>query len=265
MSSAGARLVICAISVCVAACAGSIRTSGLPSKGRDAFLILPGFGYGRAAETTLRSLTSSMAVEGLDLYVPAYVARSGLSGSRAKLQRFIRDRRLDQYERVHVFAFIAGAWTFNPMVENEGLPNLATVIYDRSPLQERAPRIAADKLRFLAWVRYGCTVFDVATTPYTPLTSAKVKVGLMIETAPTSFIRRFEKAARGYGPFRFECDAFAQRHDDCIYVPINHNELYERFPEVWPELLAFIRTGRFSGGANRTPPADDPLARPRPH
>ena len=32
---------------------------------------------------------------------------------------------------------------------------------------------------------------------------------------------------------------------------MNHDELYVRFAEVWPELLTFIRTGRFSDAANR--------------
>ena len=85
----------------------------------------------------------------------------------------------------------------------------------------------------------------------------------MVETKPTSFIKRHEKTARGYGPFRFECDAFMQRYDDCLYLPVNHDELYVRFAEVWPELLAFIRTGRFTSAANRTPPAGDPLAAAR--
>ena len=262
-----ARLGILAACACIAACASSlVRPSLSPSKpGADALLILPGFGYSRAGERTLRSLAASMAGEGVDLYVPTYVSRSGLIESRAKLQRFIRDQRLDRYDRVHVFAFIAGAWTLNPLVETQGLPNLSTVVYDRSPFQERAPRIAAEKLHFLTWVRYGSPVFDVAKTPYAPLTAPDVKVALMVETTPTSFIKRYEKAARGYGPFRFECDAFMQRDDDCLYLPMNHDELYVRFAEIWPELLAFIRTGRFTSKANRTPPTGDRLAGDRPH
>ncbi len=252
--SAGLAVLIgCA---CLTACAGSIKPALLPEKpAADALLILPGFGYSREGEQTLRSMVAAMAGEGVDLYVPTYIARSGLAQSRAKLQRFIHDHRLGKYERLHVFAFIAGAWTFNPLVETHTLPNLATVVYDRSPFQERAPRIATEKLHFLTWVRYGSPVFDVAKTPYVPLAIPDVKVALLVETKPTSFITHHEKTARSYGAFRFECDAFMQRYEDCIYVPLNHDELYNRFTDVWPELLAFIRTGRFSSGANRTPPA----------
>jgi hypothetical protein len=82
-----------------------------------------------------------------------------------------------------------------------------------------------------------------------------VAVGLIVEATPTPFIRRFKKAARAYGPFQFEREAFNQRHDDCTYVPLNHNEMYTRIAEIWPDLLSFVRTKRFTDAANRTPPA----------
>jgi len=258
----GPLLVVFVTAGCATACVSAVVSPSVsPSKPRaEALLVLPGFGYGGAGEKALRSLARSMAAEGLEVYIPTYISRSGLIESRAKLQRFIRDHRLERYQRLHVFAFLAGAWTFNPLVEARGLPNLATVVYDRSPLQERAPRIADEKLHFLTWVRYGSPVFDVARTPYAPLTAAGVKVALVVETKPTSFIKRHEETARGYGPFHFQCDAFRQRYDDCLYLPMNHDELYLRFAEVWPELLTFIRTGRFTDAARRTPPSGDPLA-----
>ena len=229
----------------------------------DALLVLPGFGYGDAGERAFRALAPSMASEGIDLYVPTFVARSGLEKSRERLQRFVRENRLDRYERVHVFAFLAGGWAFNPLVETELLPNLSTVVFDRSPYQERAPRIALESLRFLTWVRYGSVVFDVARTPYTPLTAPGVRVGLVVETVPTSFLRRFATLARRQGPYRFECDALGQRYDDCLYVSMNHDELYARFAEVWPEVRAFIRSGHFTPSANRTPPDEEISAGPR--
>jgi len=226
-------------------------------------LILPGLGYNDAAERTFRSLAPAAAAHGVDLYVADYVTRSGLADSRINLQRFIRENRLRAYQRVYVFAFIAGAWTFNPLADARELPNLTTVVYDRSPLQERAPRIAAERLPFFAWLRYGATIFELSRTPYLPLASDSIKVGLVVETMPTTFIRRHEKTARSYGPLVFGCDTFSQRHEDCMYVAMNHDQLYEHFPELLPELLTFLRTGRFTAGANRQPPADDVLARRR--
>jgi hypothetical protein len=260
-----ARFAVLAMSAFLAACAGpALRPSIAPSKpNRDALLLLPGFGYGRDDDKAFRSLAAPAAAAGVDLYVSAFITRSGLDTSRAKLSRFMRDNRLDRYERLHVFAFIAGAWTFNPLVEGRELPNLVSVIYDRSPFQERAPAVAAAELPFLTWLRYGSTVADVARTPYPPLGAPHVKIALMVEARPTPFIRRYEAAARKPGPFDFRCESFRQRYDDCLYLPMNHDDLYARFPEVWPEVIAFVRTGRFTEAANRTPPVDDPPAQRR--
>jgi hypothetical protein len=251
-----AAVVCCASTLaCAHAIVGPTVTPSKPAV--EALLVLPGFGYGRAGEHALRSLAPSIAAEGMDLYLPTFVSRAGLEESGERLRRFIRDNRLDRYERVHVFAFIAGGWTFNPLVDADVLPNLSTVVYDRSPYQERAPAIALKKLRFLTRLKYGSVVFDMARTPYLPITAPGVRVGLVVETEPTSFIRRFATSARRLGPYHFECDAFRQRHDDCSYVAMNHNELYARFAEIWPDVRSFIRTGRFTLSANRRPPAAD--------
>jgi hypothetical protein len=251
------RLAVSVFCMASVACAGTMVRPAVAPTGvaTDALLVLPGFGYGRAGEQAFRSLAPSMADEGFDLYLPKFVTRAGLDHSRERLRAFIRANHLERYERVHVFAFIAGGWTFNPIADAELLPNLATVVYDRSPYQERAPRIALEKLRFLTWLKYGSVVFDVARTPYVPLASDDVKVGLVVETSPTSFIKRYASAARQQGPYTFSCDAFKQRYDDCVYVPMNHNQLYAGFATVWPDLRTFIRSGRFTESANRTPPS----------
>jgi hypothetical protein len=256
-TAASSILIAC---LAVTGCGAAIvppRTAPEPPA-RDALVILPGFGYSGGGERALRALAPSMRDAGLDVFVPRFIRRSGLDGSREELRRFIREQRLDRYERVHVFAFLAGAWTFNEIVRDASvLPNLATVVYDRSPYQERAPRIAAEKLRVLSWLRYGPVLFDMAQAPYPPLPRANVKVGLIVETVPTGFVKRFRDTARSYGPFAFECPALAQPYDDCMFVAVNHNDLYPRFGEIWSELRAFIRDGHFTAGADRMPPRDN--------
>lgn len=199
------RLTVVAL-VCLtsAACAGSlVRPALTPANpATEALLVLPGFGYGRGGEDAFRSLAPSMAKDGFDLYLPKFVDRAGLDESRDRLRQFVRSNHLERYTRVHVFAFIAGGWTFNPIADGELLPNLATVIYDRSPYQERAPRVAMERLRFFTWLKYGSVVFDVAKTPYAPLQTPDIKVGLVVETAPTAFIKRFAADARRQGPVR---------------------------------------------------------------
>ena len=244
-----------------ASCAQAIVRPALTASApaTDALLVLPGFGYSREGERAIRSLAPSLAADGIELFVPTYVARGGLNDSRNRLRRFIRQQPLSQYRQVHVFAFIAGGWTINPLLEAGELPNLTSVVYDRSPMQERAARIADEKMHLLTWLRYGSPVFDLARTPYPPFTREAVKVGLLVETIPTAFMRRQAAVARSYGPMRFECDQLSQRHDDCAFMPFSHDDMYRRFPAIWPEVKAFIRSGRFTDEATRTPPAGDPL------
>lgn len=253
------RIAGLALGACLTACAGSVVPDAPQPGQREALLVLPGFGYSRDAQRVFRASARSLAEEGFDLYVPSYIERGGLDESRETLREFLRDHRLDQYERLHVFAFIAGAWTLNPLLAQERPPNLVTVIYDRSPMQERAPRIAADRLRFLTWLRYGRPVFDMARTPYAPVTPPGARIGIMVETRPTGLIKRYANAARSYGPFDFGCDSFGQRHDDCAYLAMSHDDLYVRFQELHGEILSFVRTGRFTPEAIRVPPAEDPL------
>jgi len=256
------RLLALPVIVFALACITSVPAKAIapaPPANTEAFVVLRGFGYGGDGKRALRALEPVIAAEGMDLHVPDYISRSGIDDSRRKLHRYFQDT-LSRYERVHVFSFIAGAWTLNPLVASGDMNTLATVIYDRSPLQERAPRIADERLHFLTWLRYGSPVFDVARTPYSPLIDLNVRIGLLVETAPTSFIKKRERIARSYGAFRFDCDAFEQRYDDCVYVDLNHTDLYKHFVDVWPDVRAFIRTGRFSSTADRTPPDADPFA-----
>ena len=253
------------IAIVIVACsaAGCAATKPRPAASNhpndDALLVLPGLGYGRDGARSLRSLASAVNSEGFDLYVADYLTRGGLASSRARLQRYILENHLGRYQRLHVFAFIAGAWTINPLIEQGKVPNLGRVIYDRSPLQERAPAIAADRLRLLAWLRYGSTIFDIARSPYAPIDPPGIDVALVVESTATSFITHHAKAARALGPVSFSCDALGQRYDDCGYVALNHNELYTHFGDIWPELRTFLQTGRFSPAMNRTPPLGDPL------
>jgi len=259
-----ARIVMIAAFVACAGCAGALRPATSSQRpNEDALLVLTGLGYGRDGQRAWQSLAAEMAARGIDLYVPDYLTRSGLASSRENLDEFIREARLDRYARVHIFAFIAGAWTVNPLVDAARLPNLASVIYDRSPYQERAAAVVVSQHPVFAWLRYGKTVFEIARTPYAPITRPGVNVALLVESKPSPFMRRHEKAAQERGPLAFDCGAFLQRYDDCAYVPLSHGELYARMRDVWPEILSFVRTSRFTSNITRTPPIGDPLGRPR--
>jgi hypothetical protein len=258
------RTIIAVIAAALgfASCAGpALRPAVVPAAAsRDALLILPGFGYGRDQANGFKAAAAKATADGIDFYVAKYVTRRGLDSSRRELHAFIREQHLDRYERVHVFAFIAGAWTLNPASVHDMLPNLTSVVYDRSPYQERAPTIAVEALPLPAWLRYGSTIFDVARTPYPPLTAANVRIGLLVETQPTAFIRHHAQDAIAAGPFDARCAVFQQRYDDCAYVAMRHDELYSRFVDIWPDVEAFTRDGRFTAQAARIAPSPAALS-----
>ena len=250
-------VVLTAAAVAAASCAGpALRPAVSPTlRHRDALLILPGFGYGRDDGNGFASIATSAAADGIDVYVPRYLTRTGLDSSRNRLQSFIREQHLDRYEHLHLFAFLAGAWTLNPAVAHGMTPNLTSIVYDRSPYQERAPQIAVDALPLLAWLRYGSTISDVARTAYPPLTVPGTRVALLIETRPTAFIRHHAAEAAAAGSFNARCEAFRQPYDDCAYIPMSHDDVYKQFADLWPDVEAFIRTGRFRVDAVRTAPS----------
>src|SRR5215831_4014193 len=114
-----APLVLLAIVSGLAACGGPrVMPAVSPARpNRDAVLVLPGFGYGRGDGKAFREIARKEAPAGLDVYVPDYMARGGLEDARHALRGFIHAQRIDRYERVHVVAFIAGAWTVNPLID----------------------------------------------------------------------------------------------------------------------------------------------------
>ncbi len=161
--SAAARVAILALVTLCTACAGTLRPSVSPKLNDDALLVLTGFGYGRSGERALRSLAPAMASEGVDLYVPdvRHAFRSRRAAGRSSSDSFARTGWIGTSGCTSLPSLRVRGRSILWSNEHK-LPNLASVIYDRSPLQERAPRIAADKLRLFAWLRYGSTVFDLA-------------------------------------------------------------------------------------------------------
>jgi hypothetical protein len=255
------RLPFVLVLAALAACAP--HRPATPPPGREALLVIPGFGYGDRAGRIIRGTRDTLAGQGMDLFIADYLRRGGVASSRNALLEFYRKNGLHRYERVHVFAYIVGSWTLNPGIGDSILSNVRTVIYDRSPYQERAPRVAVERLRFPAWFLYGSVLFDVANSAYPPVDTSGRRVGILVETMPTGFIRRYAGTAEAYGPFDFRCPSLGQAYHDCAYVDLNHDEMYTQFPRILPDLLRFIRSGRFGDTLRRVPPVRDSLKVPK--
>jgi pimeloyl-ACP methyl ester carboxylesterase len=229
----------------------------------EAILILPGLGMRAGAKRNVRAFADSASNEGFDLFLADYRSRSSIDAGVESLRGFVTKHHLDRYERVHVFAFIMGGYTLNRYLEQYPMPNLGNVVYDRSPLQELAPRLATTGwFKVPAWVAVGPVLADLARTPYRPVgLGDEHRIGLIIENRATRFIRKRRKRALALRPLTFEPDSLGQPYDDAIHVPFNHDEMYTSFDVVGPELIRFLRFGEFSDQAARRPLGIDPFSK----
>lgn len=223
---------------------------------REAIVILAGLGSKVHNE---RKIAQHFKNKGYDIYQPSYIYRKSLEKGCDKLTRFSGKHDLKSYKKVHFFCYIIGSWTFNRWLEKSALTNIETVVYDRSPLQERAPYALMKDSKFIANLVIGKVNDELATTPYPPLTNFKGKIGLLIETVPTKLIQRHRKTAASLGPINWSVEALCQSHTDYCYVPVNHDEMYTHIEKVSTEIFSFIRTGSFGEQANRIAPTVDPL------
>lgn len=200
---------------------------------------------------------------GFDVFVLDYRSRRSVERGVSNLVDLIDRNRLNRYERVHVFAYILGGYTLNLALLESPMPNLGRVVYDRSPLQELAPRLASAGLfGAMVWVAVGPVISDLAFTPYTPLLpSAGREIGLIVENRATDFVRKRKEKALAMRPLTFDPARLGQDFDAVWHVPFNHDEMYTNFEVVGPELLHFFRFGDFTEGAQRVPLGIDPFAR----
>jgi hypothetical protein len=175
-----------------------------------------------------------------------------------KLQRFSLKYELRKYKKVHVFAYIVGSWTLNQWYEQFPMTNIASIVYDRSPLQESLPPIMQQEDPFLSRVLFGKLTFDLVQTPYKPLNTDSIHIGILIECKATKFLwLKYESylklPQRTFGP-----EQFGQRYDDYCYFFLSHDDMYTDIHEAAPTILQFFREGAF-GQADRQTCQGDPF------
>ena len=226
---------------------------------REVVLILPGLGYDNAGIRHMEDFADTLYAEEFDVVVPNYLARRGLDRAIDNVNLTLDDYALRDYAGLHVFAYIAGTWAINTIMQEEELENLSSIVYDRSPLQERAPTLATTQIPVLAKLLFGSVIFDIADTPFPEVDLPDASVGIMIENVATAFILRNKEAALDMSPLSFEVEDLDQDYDDVVHLPLNHDDMYRSFDIVGPELIHFFQTGLFTDEAEREPLGGDPF------
>lgn len=228
---------------------------------KEAILILTGFG---SKYHSLKKLRDFFSNKGYDVYIPNYISRKSLDKTIENLDDYWKSRNLAAYDKIHVFAYIVGAWSINSWLQAAPHLNIKSIVYDRSALQERAPYILIHDLKLPNYFVFGPVMKDLHQTPYPPLTDTNIRKGLLLEVYATGIVRSHQETAAQLGPYCWEPTCFKQPYLDYKYVPLNHDQMYTH-PEIFGEaVLHFFKKGQFANTLNEYHPVADPFQKIEP-
>ncbi|MFM6945574.1 MAG: hypothetical protein ACKOWW_00380 [Flavobacteriales bacterium] len=233
----------------------------IQNRNKEAIVILTGFGSKYHSLTKLKQYFSN---QGYDVYVPDYISRFSLEKTVANFDKYYRQRNLVQYEKIHVFAYIVGAWSINSWLELHPQSNIKSIVYDRSTLQERAPYILIQDLKFPNQVVFGPIMKDLHQTPYLEVKDSSIRKGLLLETYATAIVRKHQETAAELGPYCWEPACFGQNYLDFKYVALNHDQMYTH-PEIFGQsVITFFQLGHFGNSLDAVKPVADPFIKHKP-
>jgi hypothetical protein len=244
------------LSFCIFLLGHGVYLSQDSLKTDQALLILPGFGskiYGT------RVLKQFFKQAEMPVYIPRYISRKSILLSINALERYYQKQGLVEYKQLHVLSYIVGSWTLNQWIEDHGKRNIKTIIFDRSPLQERAPLILLKDMALVNALVFGKITRDFVNTPYPVLNDTTIIKGVFIETYATNVVRKHKETALEQGPLSWDVTDLKQPVNDFTYLPLNHDQMYTK-PQVFGyEVFYFIEHGHFSEAFKRITPVENPF------
>jgi hypothetical protein len=223
-----------------------------PVENREAILILPGFG---TVFHSLKDQKKAFSNLGYDLFIPDYLSKKTMAECTNNVCEFIEKHHLEKYKKINVFAYIIGSWTINDILKQKKLTNVSSIVYNRSPFQERAPIIAIEALPLISKILFGKVITELANTPYVGIENKEIKIGVLVEGKASKLIHNHKKRFDELGPVV----DFNQSYDDLAYVFLDHDQMYTEFDITAPEVFIFIKTGKFSKRLSRTQLTRDPF------
>lgn len=248
----------------------ALHLGAKPIAEKEAILILPGFASGPRAQYYAHTYFAQYPALGYDVLIPDYVDNDSLPNTVANLKAFVAKHQVEDYKKLHVFATIMGTRVINQLLEDAELKNLTTLIYDRNPIHELAPYAFTQEYPAIMSLMFGDIEFDLAK-PYLPLKHPeKYRIGFIIESGLISLITNATNSGLismdYFSPDKYSLDPdkLGERYDDFTYIWPDHAQVYYRWDVVGPEVLHFIKHGRFTAQARRTPLGNDPWQRPTP-
>lgn len=217
----------------------------------EAILILPGIADSKKNRKLQKNYFEQ---KGFDLFIPEYKDDKTLEQCVENLNIFYKIQHLESYERIHVISYIIGSWTLNQFIKKYDVKNIHSIIYDRSPIQERAPCIVSNNLQLVLWLKgIRFIIKDLAETSYPPIENDSIQIGIIIESKATKLMRIYKKKTLQMGPILWGVNDLNQDHDDYFYTRLDHNEMYSELGVIGNEIFYFIHNGTFSTKAKREP------------
>jgi hypothetical protein len=244
------------LSLCIFLLGHGVYLSQDSLKTDQALLILPGFGskiYGT------RALKQFFKQAEMPVYIPRYISRKSIRLSINSLERYYQKKGLGEYKQLHVLSYIIGSWTLNQWISDHGKRNIKTILYDRSPLQERAPFILLKDMALVNALVFGKITRDFVNTPYPVLNDSTIIKGVFIETYATNVVRKHKETAMEQGPLSWDVTDLKQPVNDFTYLPLNHDQMYTKPQEFGNEVFYFIEHGHFSEAFKCNAPVQNPF------
>lgn len=223
---------------------------------KEAILILPGFG---SKVHGTKEIAEAFFNKGTDVFIPDYISRKSIDGCVLNLNEFIQKHKLHEYKKLHVFSYIVGSWTLNEWIKQNPDNNIRSIVYDRSPWQERAPFALVEDIPFLIRIISGPIMKEFSETKYPVIKDTSINIGILIESKATKLVYKHKKAAEKPGPVYWEVDSLHQPNNDFMYIYMNHDELYTIIENMADEISGFFTHGNFSKSARREKYEEDPF------
>ena len=111
---------------------------------KQALVILNGFGDSKKNRTIQKKFFQG---KGYDLFIPEYIERNSIDSTISTFSSFYEKNNLDEYKEVKFLCYIIGGYVLNQYIEKNGKGKVTTIIYDRSPIQERAPKVSCSEIK----------------------------------------------------------------------------------------------------------------------
>ena len=224
---------------------------------KQALVILNGFGDSKKNRKIQKEFFKG---RGYDLFIPEYIERESIELSASAFSYFYEKNNLDEYKELKFLCYIIGGFVLNQHIEKNGKGKITTIIYDRSPTQERAPRVATERLPFISQILYGKVLADFSEKNINPLSNANgLTIGVIIENKATRLMRFFKKTSDSYGNYNYNAEEIEMNLDDFLHTYLDHDLMYKRFDVIGQEIFYFLEKGRFTENAKRVKYNWDPF------